>query len=252
VLGEFKEDSMEVVSSWLVWLTPFGWYQQVHAFHANNWWIVTLFIACFVVCVIAAYYLNSHRDVGMGILPVSKGPMDAPRSLLSPLGLAWRLQRGSWTSWAFAMLVIASLIGAITNEMEDMISEMEQFAELFGGSVIDIVLTGIIGMMGSVVSVFAVQSLLRMRSEEADGLVESVLAAGVNRYRWMMSHMVCTVLGTIAILLLMGLSAGFAAGVTTGDMSRWYGVLIKSSLIQIPAVLVLAGFAVLMYGLAPR
>lgn len=251
-LGEFDKQTVEVVSAWPVWLSPFGWYQQIHAFQANNWWILGLFLALFVVSVGIAFYLTTLRDVGMGILPASRGPAAAANSLLSPLGLAWRLQRGLWVGWAIAMIVFGAVFGAAGKEMQKMVSELDEAAKLFGGTGVDVIMAGIISLMGMFVAVYIVQALLRLRSEETDGLVEGILATSVSRTRWMMSHIVCAVAGSIVILLLMGLVAAITASLVIGSSGEMFTNLTEASVIQIPAILALAGFVILVYGLLPR
>jgi ABC-2 type transport system permease protein len=250
--GEFKEDTISVVSAWPAWLSPFGWYQQVHSFHQNNWWMLGLSLALFVLTTVLAFYLVTRRDVGMGILPASRGPAAAPSSLLSPLGLAWRLQRGLWYGWAIGMVVLGTVMGAAGKEMQEMISDLDQAKEMFGSTGLDAVMGGIISMMGMFLAVYIVQALLRMRSEESDGLVESVLAGAVSRGRWMMSHISVAALGSIVILLLMGLGAAISASLVVDDSTGMFSTILKAALIEAPAILALGGFVILVFGLLPR
>ena len=66
-----------------------------------------------------------------------------------------------------------------------------------GGSeqILDAYRASIIAMAGMAVAIYAVQILLRMRAEEADGRLEPVLAASVSRPRWLMSHLLNAGLG---------------------------------------------------------
>lgn len=251
-LGRFHPDTVTVESAWPVWVTPFGWYQQMHAFHQNNWWILGLFLVWFAGSVGLAFYLVTRRDVGMGIMPARRGPAAAANALLSPLGLAWRLQRGLWIGWAIAMAVLGAVMGAAGKEMQKMISGIERAGKLFGGSGIEAIMAGIVSLLGIFAAVYIVQALLRMRSEEADGLVEPILAAAVSRHRWMASHMICAGLGAVAHLLLLGMSAAVAASLVLGDAGEMFSTLAEASLIQAPAIFALAGFVVLAFGAIPR
>jgi ABC-2 type transport system permease protein len=79
-----------------------------------------------------------------------------------------------------------------------------------------------------------------------------VLAAAVGRIRWAWSHLLFAVAGPVLLLLLVGLTTGLVYGAHTGDMGKALGQLLGSALVQLPAVWVLAGIAVALFGLVPR
>src|SRR6185437_6826979 len=56
----------------------------------------------------------------------------------------------------------------------------------------------------------------------------------------------------VVLLLLVGLTTGLVYGAHTGDVGKALGQLVGSALVQLPAVWVLAGIAVLLFGLVPR
>jgi ABC-2 type transport system permease protein len=91
-----------------------------------------------------------------------------------------------------------------------------------------------------------------MRAEEADGLLEPVLATAVSRVAWMVGHVFVVVLGTAALLLLTGLSAGLLAGLAADDVAGQLRSLTAAALVQASAVLLLGGVALAAVGLAPR
>ncbi len=251
MLGEFKPASMEVISAWPVWLSPFGWYQQIHAFHQNNWWIVLLFAVFLALCVKAAFMLNSRRDVGMGMIPARRGPAVASSRLLSPVGLAWRMQHRLLVIWSVSVVVFGAVFGNMIGEFSEKMSGLERADQIFGDifNMSETFVRALMAMLGPFVAFYTVQAFLRMVSEEANGLAEPVLATAVTRLRWIMSHVMCMLSGTIVILTAWGLGGAVSAFVET-DI-RWYKV-VESSLIQAPAVLVLAGLFLLIFGLAPR
>ena len=101
-------------------------------------------------------------------------------------------------------------------------------------------------------AVYTVQAALRLRGEESGERAEPVLAASVGRIRWAWSHLVFAVAGPVVLLLLVGLTTGLVYGAHTGDMGQALGQLLGSALAQLPAVWVLAGIAVALFGLMPR
>jgi ABC-2 type transport system permease protein len=91
-----------------------------------------------------------------------------------------------------------------------------------------------------------------MRAEEASGRLEPVLATSVARTRWMWSHIAIATLGTVLLLALMGASTGIGYGAVVGDVGDQVSNLTRAALVQAPAVLALAGLAVVAFGLLPQ
>ncbi|MCA1672764.1 MAG: anibiotic ABC transporter, partial [Actinobacteria bacterium] len=116
----------------------------------------------------------------------------------------------------------------------------------------DTYFAAMLGIIGLLSTGYSVQALLRMRSEEASGSLEPVLATAVSRPRWMASHIVIASLGTTGLLLLAGFSAGLSYGLVAGEVSGSLLELTGAALVQAPAALTLAGFVVAVFGALPR
>jgi ABC-2 type transport system permease protein len=255
--GQVVDGGLRVISAWPSWLSPLGWGQQVRPYDRDQWWVLGIFAVAVVVLVAAAFWLTSHRDVGAGLRAVKPGPATADPGLLSPLGLAWRLQRGVLLGWAIAITLAGASYGGIATEADDLISASDQAADLIeqiggGGTLVDATFAASFAMGGIAVAGYAVQALLRMRSEESSGRLEAVLATGVSRPRWMWSHIVIAVLGSIGLMALMGLAAGVVFGLLEGDMVRQVADLVPAALARVPASLAVAGLAVAAFGVLPR
>ncbi|MBA9001637.1 ABC transporter permease [Thermomonospora cellulosilytica] len=254
-LAEPQAGGVTVHSLWPSWLSPLGWGQQLQPFTGGRWWVFGLFAALLAAGVWTAYRLTDHRDLGTGMMPVRRGPATAARGLLSPLGLAWRLQRGVLLGWAAGVLLMAASMGPLGNEAEELLGTSEEmkeyFAQLGGGAdLLDAFFATVMGMFGIAVAGYTVQALLRIRSEET-GPLEAVLATAVSRPRWIASHIVCAVLGTVVLLALTGVGIAVSYGLAAGDMSRSAG-LIGAAMAQLPATLAVAGAVVAVLGLLPR
>ena len=112
--------------------------------------------------------------------------------------------------------------------------------------------TSMIEMVGMVVAIYAVQILLRMRAEEADGPLEPVLATAVSRPRWMISHVLNAGLGALLLLLVFAVSMGLAAGLVLGDVPGQLRALVEAGLVQLPGIMVIGGVVVAVTALLPR
>jgi ABC-2 type transport system permease protein len=254
MLGHADASGLRLVSAWPAWLSPMGWGQQMRPFGGDNWWPLLLCILAFVVLAGAASMLATRRDLGSGILAQRRGHAEASPRLLSPFGLVWRLQRNALLGWALAMAGFGLVFGAIIDEMKDLEGAAAEWYARMGGSeqVLDAYRTSIIEMAGMAVAIYAIQILLRMRAEEADGRLEPVLAASVSRPRWLMSHLLNAVLGALLLLLVFAVSMGVAAGSVLGDLAAELRALIGAGLVQLPAILVIAGVVIALTALLPR
>jgi ABC-2 type transport system permease protein len=94
--------------------------------------------------------------------------------------------------------------------------------------------------------------VLRLRSEETGGLAEPVLATAVGRVRWALSHILVAVAGSALLLAVAGAATGLGYGLRAGSIGTEVSRMLGAGLSQLPAVLVVAGLAVLAFGLVPR
>jgi polyether ionophore transport system permease protein len=108
------------------------------------------------------------------------------------------------------------------------------------------------GILGLIAAAYAIQAILRLRSEETGGRAEPVLATAVGRLRWAASHLVFSVLGPAAALITAGLAGGLIYGLNTGDVGHQLPRVLAGAIVQLPAVWVLAAIAVALFGVTPR
>lgn len=258
MVSDVGEGGTKVVTSWPSWLSPIGWGEQIRAYHEDNWWLLAL-LALFTAATIAvAFTLSARRDLGAGLLPSRPGPPHARASLLSPLGLAWRLQRGVFAGWAAALIVVGVAYGAVAPEVDDLIGDSEGTRDIFeqlGGDARDLTdayLAATLAITGVAVAAYTIQASLRLRGEESGGTLEPVLATAVGRPRWLGSHVAIAVAGTLVLLALTGASIGLAYGLAAGDTAAELARFTGAALGQAPAALVLGGLTVATFGLLPR
>ncbi|WBB65393.1 anibiotic ABC transporter [Micromonospora sp. WMMD812] len=257
--GEVRPDGYTMTSAWPAWLSPIGWTMQVRPYAGDRWWVLTLPLALFAVMTAVSFALTARRDVGMGLFADRPGPTRASSALLSPLGLAWRLQRGTVLGWAVTITVFGLIIGSIANAVKDQLAVNENVTgtlnDLAGGGgheVMDAFFAAMMATIGALVAGYLVQALLRARVEEASGRAEVVLATATGRLTWLGSHVVVATAGAVAMLGLAALSIGLVYGASVHDLSGQIGQLAGTAYLQLPAALVLAGLALTLFGLLPR
>lgn len=255
--GTVTDNGTRVVSGWPTWVSPIGWAEQVRPYDDNAWWVLAL-PAVFALAVgSVGFALTEHRDIGSGLVPTRPGPARASRSLPTAVGSAWRMQRTILFWWAFGIVVLAVVYGAIADQIDDFLGEGEQVADMMeqlgGGTtnMVDAYFAAIFGMMAIAVAGYAVQALLRMRGEESAGRLEPVLATAVSRPRWMLAHIGLVTVGIVVLQALTGAATGLAYGLVTDDVPGKVVNLTGAALVFVPAVGVVAALAVLAFGGVP-
>jgi ABC-2 type transport system permease protein len=256
-LGEIGPDGIRVTSNWIAWLSPLGWGEQVRPYGDERWWVLLIPLAFAGVCAAGAYALVDRRDIGSGLVSPRLGPPVAARTLLSPTGLAWRLQRGTVLGWVIGGVLFGYGIGTLGNTVNKAFEQNKGVADLMGqlaggasGGLVDVFYAAMMAIFGVLAAGFAVQVLLRLRSEETSGMAEAVLATATGRIRWVASHLTIAVGGTVLLLVASGVAMGLGDLSAGGQTSA--GTLVGAALVQVPAALAVAGFVVLAFGALPR
>ncbi|AXK31585.1 anibiotic ABC transporter [Streptomyces armeniacus] len=254
--GTTGPDGSTVDPAWPSWTSPLGWGQQLRPYGDGRLWPLALLLVFALITTSLAVWLSVHRDVGTGMLPARRGALRARPAMLRPLGLVWRLQRGVLLGWMAGIAVFGAVFGGIGDQVEDLFGSEKSadFVRDLGGegSLVDAYFAGMTGLLGVIVAGFAVQALLRLRTDEENGPTEAVLATAVSRPHWLLAHAVAAVLGTVLVLAVLGLSTGLAYGAVSHDMSGALSDLLKTTLAQLAPTLVLAGLALAVFGLLPR
>jgi ABC-2 type transport system permease protein len=238
----------------LSWLSPIGWSQKVRAFAGEEWWPLLIGPVLALGLLVLAAELASRRDLGGGLVPPRPGPPVAAPSLGTPLGLAVRLQRGSVIGWAVGVLLTGVSYGSIADDVEDLLNDSDAVEEMLaraGGDIVESYLSTALLVIALIGAGFAVQAALRLRGEEEGARAEALLATPVSRAGWVASHVAVALAGSLVVLLAGGLGTAVTYGLVADDLGA-VPRLVGSALAYAPAVWVLVGVAVALFGLVPR
>jgi len=244
--------------TWLSWLSPIGWAEEVRPFGDERWWVLVVPLAAAAALTAAAFALAGRRDAGAGLVQPRPGSPAAGRFLGGPVGLVWRLERASLVGWSAGFLVAGLAIGVVGNGIGKLLGSgggvIEKGLLRIGGqnALTNAYLAACMALLGLVAAAYATGVVLRLRTAETDGLGEPILASPVSRYRWSGSTLLMTVAGTAVVLVVGAIGMGLGFGLATSGVGTWVWRLIGAGLVQLPAALCLAGFASLMVGLLPQ
>lgn len=254
MIGTVDRAGLTVTSAWPAWLSPIGWGQQTRPFGEAHWWPLLLAAAALGVLLSVAVTLASRRDVGRGLWPERRGHAEATRMLLSPAGLVWRLQRSAFLGWAVALTMFGLIFGNLTEQIQGLQGNAKDWWTAAGGTdqIIDAYKVSIIQMAGMFVAIYLVQVLLRIRTDETGGTLESVLATGVTRLRWLVGHLVNAIGGCVVLIVLFATSMALTAGQVLGSTGTQFRELVWAGIVQVPAILVVGGAVVAVVCAVPR
>lgn len=233
-LGTPDTDLTRMTSSWLSWLSPFGWAENTRPWADDLLWPAGIAIAVGVTAVIVAAVLDRVRDLSGSFIAERRGPAHAGATLRGPLTLALRLSWPAILAWSIGGAVVgvlattlASLISDLTTKIpsvQAILQAMSQQADIAEGTVI-VFFT----MTGILASCCAVQIVTHARHEEAIGTVELVWSAAVSRRRWLASVVITGAIGIVAVIGAAALGAWIGLLTRGGDMHLMPAVLVTGS-----------------------
>lgn len=235
------------------YLTPFRWFFVLRPFESNSFGV--LLAALFIVAAVfvAALALSARRDIGEGVIPQKIGKADAPAYLRNVWALSFRMHRGSLCSWTIVLFVFAFGIGSVdvlVAEMLEKVPVLASWMSLFGAPE-DAFLALMIFVMSLFVAAYSILAAQRVRAEEAEQHVDSLLSTTTTRNSLIGSHVIFSVAGSALIALVIGLGVilgkGMSGGISGGDWSA-----LSAALYKLPAIWVTSGVVVLLVGLLPR
>jgi ABC-2 type transport system permease protein len=237
------------------WASPIGWAHRVRPFADERWWVVGLAVVVAALLSLAGVALASRRDFGGGFVQTRLGPPGASAGLTGPGGLPLRLQRSALAGWAVGLFTIGFFYGVVGDEVEELLAENPELGDFLvqddGATLTDAFFATSLLVLALLASGFAISSALRLRSEEAAGRAEPILATATGRLRWAGGHVLVTTLGSAVVLLAAGLGAGTGFALVSGRPQEVVR-LGAAALVHLPAVLVLAGVTLALFGVAPR
>ena len=241
---------------WLRWLSPIGWAQLIRAFGATRWWVLALPLATTVLLGTLAARLAVSRDYDSGLLATRAGRPAARASLRSPLALAWRLQRATVIAWVLGALVYGVGVGSAAKGISGLLGspQVRKVVARMGGQagLTNAYLAALISLTALAVAGFAIASVLRLRTEETEQRADPLLATGVSRLGWALSHLLIAAAGTVVILAVAGIGIGLGYGGRSGSLGAEVARMAGAGLAQAPAVLAVAALAAALFGLVPR
>lgn len=257
-LGTPNAGLTAVEPSWVSWLSPIGWGQATRPFSDPRALPLLLPAAACAALVVLALALRRRRDLGSSLVAERPGRAQARLGGHSTLGLAWRLQRTTLIGWCVGGATLGLIAGGLGPVVADAVAGNPSLADLIArlvpgtrADVVDVFSAALLGIAGVLAAAAGVQVIVRLRSEEAEGRAELLLATPRTRGEWLGSAMLVAALSVLAVCAITGAAAGAAIARSSGDAAdlvRYAG----AALAHAPAALVFVAVTALAFAAIPR
>lgn len=243
-------------NSWIRWLSPFGWLENIGAFqHRSAWWCVPLLMVPLAVATVG-WSLQRNRDIG-GAWWTRADRSSARTALLrSPWGFAWRERRSTVFSWAAGLAVYGLVIGYLTNALVAFCHTDPSFVRLLDrwgyGSMTngDGFIAEVCVLMSVAMGYYVITMMTMVANDSLQGRLDLPFSFGTSRSKWLASTLVVTIVSA----LFVGLACALATwlGVVVSGTSMSIAAPVEGMLNALCTVPLIAGASILLAALVPR
>ena len=231
----------------LSWFSPIAWAQQMRPFVELRWWPFALLVALTIGLMALAAWLESRRQYDDGNFP-SAGERPNAHPITGVFGLHLTLQRGQTIGWTVGLFLGGLVFGSMTKSLLDASKDNELLARMLEAQGNVGVYTTMTQFLAAAATAYVVGAVLRVYSDEQNGLGEAVLAGAVSRGRWLLTAVASALVGSVVLMFFAGLGNGLGAGMTLGEPETVVRLTL-AGLAYVPAMAVLAGVAALAVAL---
>jgi ABC-2 type transport system permease protein len=242
-------------TTWLRWITPLGWAEELRPFTGSHPLVLLLPLVASVLLLACAARIAAGRDIGTGLLGARDSATARLRLLSSPTAQALRSERSSLIVWTGSIAVFAFILGMVSTSISSAGisgSVRREIAKLGSGSIETP--TGYLAFVFIffilAASLFACAQIGAARREEAEERLETLLALPVNRRRWLSGRLLLATCGTIVISLVAGILTW--AGAASQGLSISLPRMLEAGANCLPVALFFLGIAALAYAIVPR
>ncbi|HEX4685828.1 MAG TPA: hypothetical protein VH228_03540 [Nocardioides sp.] len=236
-------------AGWLSWLSPFGWSTRLRAWSDPRGWVLVLYVALSAVLVGVAMALRARRDLGSGLVADRPGPAVGSPRLADAVALNLKVHATSLAVWTAACAALGALMAAIVPGIGGILdsAEARKLMERLGGvgALQETLVAALVSVGAIVISCFVAGVVAHGGAEEHDGRTEEVLATATSRSMSFLAVALVALGGAAWLLLVTG--TAMAVGSIGAEVSA--GSVLAASLVQIPAVWVVAALALVAVAL---
>ena len=158
--------------------------------------------------------------------------------------------------WVVIFALMGVMMGFTAQTVTDAITSNPQLLQLLShlsnGGPADSYFALILAFLGEVFAVYAILATFKLRSEESKRHSEMLLTSSVSRNQWVVSNLIFAVLGPALVMIIFSLALGLTYGSSSGNLQENLLRILAASLVYLPAVWMLTGITMLLFGILPR
>ncbi len=239
------------------WLSPLAWQQETRPFDTDpRAWPLVLAFGVGIVLIGVGLRAAATRDLGSGLMASRPGPERAGLVAGSVLGRAVVEHRSSITGWTLGGLAVALVFGPLVRDVGAAVAGNPQLGEALGGTgsgaeATDVYLSLTITLLVLMAGGFVIGAVGRLRAAEQGGRLETTLSQPIGRSSWLGAHIAVIAAGLLIVTVLPVFVFGLLVAHQLSDSTQ-IGHTLTAGLEYLPAIGVLGGFALLLFGWYPR
>lgn len=241
--------------SWLRWLSPIGWAQQIDPAGAASVLPALPCLALFGGGVAVASVVVRRRDIGAGLISPRPGPSRA-RWPISGLTVATRTMGPALLPWLSGAFAYCLLLGLVTASLSTIVGDSGNTADLLkelggvdSGSrvLVTALVNTVIGLVAVAAAAAAVSVAGRLRDDDVSGRTEVFLATAVSARARLLSAIALAGIAAVSMLVLAATGIALGSAVVGGDTPPWTDIAAAAVIQSVPTWAV-ASVAVALYG----
>ncbi|MFC6176424.1 ABC transporter permease [Companilactobacillus huachuanensis] len=241
------------------WFIPMGWVEKLSTYKNNNWIPVFMMLGLSVILVTLAFYLNSHRDIGSGLIATRPGRAKASAFLRGPISLFWRLNRVSIIVWFLGIMILGATYGSVFNTIGDILKTNPMLKQLLNTKAINAANVLIIKeFIAILMIVFAALALIPglslinyLKTGETKGYLEIIHSTRTSRTKLYFSLFGIATITSIAVLFA-GIYGLYAGGNAVMNHHIAMSVFMRGFYGYLSPLLVMLGISAFLIGWLPK
>jgi len=239
----------------LSYISPLGIVLKTETYASNYIWPIIVLITLSAIVFIFAFYLNSIRDLGAGLIAAKPGKSEASKFLQTPFGLSLRLLKGTIIGWAVTMFILGISYGTVFGDIENFLSGSELMQQIFLGndafSFAEQFLSTLMVISALLITIPTLIVLLKLRGEEKKGRLENIYAKKVSRNTMLTNYLFLSFVTSIlmTILFIFGL---WGAAYASMEEPISFMIVFKAGMSYLPAIWLMIAGAVVLISFIPK
>ena len=245
----------DVSVEFLSYISPLGIPLRTQVFVNNYWWPLAILLVFTVIVTMIAFYVNSIRDLGAGLIAAKPGRSEASKWLQTPMGLTTRLLKPVLIGWGITLLLMGISYGAVFGDIENFLYGSEMMQQIFLNNdrftISEQFMTTLMAISSIVATIATLLVILKIRSEEKKERLENLYSKKVSKNKVLSSYVILSVISSMLFMFLFAFGLWIASSNVMEEpiafMTMFFGAMV-----YLPAIWVMIGITLLLIAYLPK